>query len=97
MQRFRVLDSWRGICALLVALFHFMFPSHVAQSPLIHNGWLLVDFFFVLSGFVIAHAYADKLTGWAATVPFMIRRFGRVYPLHFATLMFFVAFELCKI
>ena len=53
-ERFQVLDSWRGICALLVALFHFPTASAISQSRFIASSYLFVDFFFVLSGFVIA-------------------------------------------
>ena len=59
--RFTALDGWRGICALLVALYHFHATSHVEQLGLVRNAYLFVDFFFVLSGFVITYAYADRL------------------------------------
>lgn len=62
-MRFDALDGWRGIAALMVSLFHFNAYHHFVASPFIRNAHLYVDFFFVLSGFVIAHAYADKLTG----------------------------------
>ena len=53
-DRFVALDSWRGVCALLVALFHVPIIGVVRQLTLISNGYLFVDFFFVLWGFVIA-------------------------------------------
>ncbi len=57
------------------------------------NAWLFVDFFFVLSGFVIAYAYLDSLGTPRATRIFVIRRIGRVWPLHVVLLGVFVAFE----
>ena len=59
--RFAALDSWRGIAALLVALLHFRFLGHFYSLDFVRNSWLFVDFFFVLSGFVITHAYADYM------------------------------------
>lgn len=53
-----VLDTWRGICVLLVALFRFPTSSMISQSAFIDSSYLFVDFFFVLSGFVIASSYA---------------------------------------
>ncbi|MBZ9798192.1 hypothetical protein [Mesorhizobium sp. ES1-4] len=38
-DRFRVLDSWRGICALLVALFHFPTASAISQSSFIGSSY----------------------------------------------------------
>ena len=60
-ERFLVLDSWRGICALLVALFHFPTSSTISQSAFVGSSYLFVDFFFVLSGFVIASSYGNRL------------------------------------
>lgn len=59
-ERFLVLDSWRGICALLVALFHFPTSSIISQSAFVGGSYLFVDFFFVLSGFVIASSYDGR-------------------------------------
>lgn len=96
MQRFRVLDSWRGIAALCVALFHFPSGGMIPTIPFVNHAWLFVDFFFVLSGFVIAHAYADRITDGTSFWVFFIRRLGRLWPLHIATLLPLVALELAK-
>jgi peptidoglycan/LPS O-acetylase OafA/YrhL len=93
--RFEALDAWRGICALVVALEHFSIDNPLHDNRLVHNGYRFVDFFFVLSGFVIAHAYRDRLTqGWSACREFMIRRLGRLWPLHAVMLVAFFCFEL---
>ena len=90
-RRFRALDGWRGICALLIALHHFPARGFVYHLPLVRNSWLLVDFFFVLSGFVIAHAYSERLTHANQFKPFAIRRFFRLWPLHVCVLAAFIA------
>jgi peptidoglycan/LPS O-acetylase OafA/YrhL len=92
--RFRALDGWRGICALLVAAHHLEVRGFLYWQPLVRNAWLFVDFFFVLSGFVIAHAYGDKLSQAAEVKTFVIRRFARLWPLHAAVLGALVGIEL---
>lgn len=89
-MRFTALDSWRGICALIVALFHFPLTGKVNELPLIAHGWLFVDFFFVLSGFVLSRAYEDKLATPGDAGRFIFRRFGRLWPLHAVMLAAFV-------
>lgn len=96
-ERFLVLDSWRGICALLVALFHFPTSSMISQSAFVGGSYLFVDFFFVLSGFVIASSYADRLNEPDEVARFALVRFGRVYPLHLVMLLAFAAFEMLRL
>jgi len=91
--RFRVLDSWRGVAAVLVVLYHGVFLGALNDNAFVRGGYLFVDFFFVLSGFVIAHAYGDKLANPTAALGFMIRRFGRLWPLHVVMLFAFAAAE----
>ncbi len=79
---------------MLVALFHFRAQSHIEDLALIRNAHLFVDFFFVLSGFVVTYAYIGRL-GTGAEVGFMVwRRFARLWPLHAFMLLAFIAFEL---
>jgi peptidoglycan/LPS O-acetylase OafA/YrhL len=97
--RFEVLDSWRGVCALLVAVMHlstqFLYVP-ISQTAIVSQFYLLVDFFFVLSGFVIAHAYQESLRGGVSYVQFIIRRFGRLWPLHAAMFGVMFMLELAK-
>jgi len=93
-HRFRTLDGWRGVCALLVALHHFPAHGFVYALPLVRNAWLLVDFFFVLSGFVIAYAYGERLSTGAQIKSFTLRRFLRLWPLHVVILCGFVVLEI---
>lgn len=79
------LEALRGICAIAVAIYHIPWATHLQFLPYIQNAWLFVDFFFVLSGFIIAKTYADRPDFNLRT--FMIRRFFRLYPLHVVTLL----------
>jgi peptidoglycan/LPS O-acetylase OafA/YrhL len=92
--RFVALDSLRGIAALWVAAFHVNGGGPLLRSTFIANGWLMVDFFFVLSGFVMAAAYRDTMAGGMPLRRYAILRLGRVYPLHAAVLGAYLAFEL---
>jgi len=93
-MRFRVLDSWRGILALLVALSHFEALWPFVNAPLVRNSYLAVDFFFVLSGFVIAHAYGARLREATGGASFMLRRFGRLWPLHAGVILILLLMQL---
>jgi peptidoglycan/LPS O-acetylase OafA/YrhL len=95
--RFRVLDSCRGLCAVAVMLFHMDAKTHFYALPLVRNGWVAVDFFFVLSGFVIASAYSRRLRTAMDAGRFALRRFGRLYPLHLAVLLVYVGVELGRL
>lgn len=93
VSRFETLDSWRGICALFVVIFHFisMMPNSLETSSFVRNSYLFVDFFFVLSGFVLCHSYRGKIVSLPDLVRFAIRRLGRVWPLHVVVLVIFIA------
>jgi peptidoglycan/LPS O-acetylase OafA/YrhL len=93
-NRFVALDSLRGVCACMIVLLHFDTFGHISRSDFVQNAFLFVDFFFVLSGFVIAASYGDRLGEGYSIPKFMMLRLGRVYPLHVIMLALFVAFEL---
>jgi peptidoglycan/LPS O-acetylase OafA/YrhL len=93
-RRFVVLDSWRGIAATMVMLFHFPVFSHLYGLAIIRQSWLFVDLFFVLSGFVITLAYVDRLRGLQEFAQFIAYRLARVYPLHVFVLALYVAGQL---
>ena len=95
--RFRSLDAWRGICAALVVLFHVPILHMAKDSPAFANLQLGVDFFFVLSGFVISHAYGGRLEATRDSRGFIEARFRRLWPLHAVVLAAFVALELAKL
>lgn len=95
-QRFEALDGWRGICALAVALNHLWIMGHYRSVWMVNNFHLFVDYFFVLSGFVISHAYLPTLREARDVGPYLVKRFGRLYPLHLATLMLMFAYEAAR-
>jgi peptidoglycan/LPS O-acetylase OafA/YrhL len=88
------LTPLRGIAALLVVIFHsnlmampFMPPGY---TSFVAGGWLWVDFFFILSGFIIFYVYGknfDESVQRKAYWKYIGARFARVYPLHFFTLI----------
>lgn len=92
------LESLRGLAALYVMLFHLtpLLKSPALSNNFIKNGYLMVDLFFVLSGFVICHTYGAKINSGKEIVRFMFLRFGRLYPLHLATLLLFLGVETAK-
>lgn len=92
-HRFVALDSLRGLAAMLVVAFHLEGRGPLLSSRFVANGWLAVDFFFVLSGFVIGAAYARHLAGGMPFGRFMLLRLGRIYPVHLAVLVALVAYE----
>lgn len=88
------LTPLRGIAALLVVIFHsnlMLLPFLPMGKPhFIWAGWLWVDFFFVLSGFIISYVYGDAFKDTLTSGDYwkyIKARFARVYPLHFVTLV----------
>lgn len=80
--RYELLDGLRGVAALMVILYHF--GEGFATSPVdqqINHGYLAVDFFFVLSGFVIGYAYDDRWKRGMTAGNFMLRRIIRLQPM----------------
>ena len=95
--RFEALDALRGICALLVALFHIPIYHALKDFGAFANLQFCVDMFFALSGFVLCHAYGSRLNHRADGLRFLITRFARLWPLHMVMLALFVLIEISKI
>ena len=81
-SHYEILDGLRGVAALMVVAFHIMetFADESVFKQKINHGYMAVDFFFLLSGFVIAYAYDDrwpKMTQWE----FYKRRLIRLQPM----------------
>jgi len=95
--RFEALDGWRGVCACLVVFFHVHGYSPIYSWSLVRNSYLFVDFFFVLSGFVISWNYGSRLDSWHGVKRFIVLRLGRVYPLHVFMLLCFVGWETARL
>jgi peptidoglycan/LPS O-acetylase OafA/YrhL len=92
------LTALRGIAALWVVLYHYSvqcFPNLDIRpyTYIVHKGYLAVDMFFMLSGFVMTHVYHQRLAKsvsdnyWS----FIAARIARIYPLHILVLLLFVA------
>jgi len=94
---FHTLDILRGVAAVAVMAFHFgLSGSGLLGVSVFPHGYLAVDFFFVLSGFVLAFAYQDKLDlGWSSSSFFLVRVI-RLYPLYFAGLVLGFAFSVLQ-
>jgi peptidoglycan/LPS O-acetylase OafA/YrhL len=97
------LTPLRGIAALLVAVFHFQvyFIRFITkdQSMFVDKGYLMVDLFFIMSGFLIMHVYKDdfgELISIKSFKKFMLARFARLYPLHIITLLVLVVIFYAK-
>lgn len=76
--RYQALDGLRGFAALAVAIFHV----RPLVSPWFPGGYLAVDVFFCLSGFVIAHAYDGKLASGMGVGAFARVRLVRLWPMY---------------
>lgn len=80
-KHFEILDGLRGIAALSVVAFHFMEMAIADyKDNFMAHGFLAVDFFFCLSGFVIAYAYDDRI-GKMGVTEFFKSRIIRLHPL----------------
>ncbi|AUD00505.1 acyltransferase family protein [Spirosoma pollinicola] len=95
-MRFRAVDTFRGMAAILVILFHLQHLDLLSGSAFIAKSDIFVDFFFVLSGFVMTHSNFTKITNLASIKPFVVKRFKRLYPLHLVTLLLVLLFELFR-
>lgn len=75
------LTGLRGMAAVLVVMFHVTMGTRL---HLFEAGYLGVDAFFILSGFVLAHVYADKFSSWqpGVYISFLKARIARIWPLH---------------
>ncbi len=79
---YEILDGLRGVAAMMVVLFH-IFETHAGGNHLeqvINHGYLAVDFFFLLSGFVISYAYDDRWRKMSLK-DFFKRRIIRLHPM----------------
>ncbi|MDR8876220.1 acyltransferase family protein [Burkholderia multivorans] len=97
-DRLHELDSLRGLAALGVVCWHYTSMWHVTPlssvfAPFYEHGLLMVDFFFVLSGFVLARAYWNERRRQSVGQNFL-ERVARIYPLHLAMLIAVVPIQI---
>src|SRR5271165_7035382 len=74
----KALTPLRGLAALAVLSWHAELPP---------RGYLGVDLFFLLSGFVMMHAYGQMQAGMGAYLQFLKARLARIYPVHLLVLV----------
>lgn len=92
-KRLTALDSLRGVFAVMIVLLHTPVDFHLMASPLVRNSHVVVEFFFVLSGFVIALNYWERMRSAADFRRFVLLRTARIWPLHaFILLLFLLVF-----
>ena len=96
-RHFTSLDSLRGFAALFVVFLHSYWNHDFYFLNFIRNSYLFVDLFFILSGFVIIYNYHDKLLDDSISIKqFILKRFYRLWPLHFSILLVFLFLEFAK-
>jgi peptidoglycan/LPS O-acetylase OafA/YrhL len=94
---FLSLEKLRGIAALLIFLHHIPhWYRPLSSLTFLTNSYLMVELFFVLSGFIIYLSYSERITDLPALIDFHILRIGRLYPVHMVFLLAFAALETLK-
>lgn len=96
-EYFAALDGFRGVLALMIAIYHTMWLSHINSSDFFTNGPVLVDMFFVFSGFLMFRLYDDALSTIPQARRFIWRRFARIYPLHFFMLLIALTYAFARL
>ena len=106
---FTKLEALRGVAACFVVLYHseYFFSQELVGSTMrffsdrsvrfVSNAYLFVDFFFIISGFVMSFAYSNKIKSGLTLRSYVILRLGRIYPLHIFMLFVFVAYTALKV
>ena len=97
MKRFQALDSFRGLLALAVVIYHAHAVNTFTELRFFRNADYFVDFFFVLSGFVVCFSYGLRLNTWQQVRDFAVTRTLRLYPLHLLMLAVALAIECTKV
>ena len=112
-KHFYSIDALRGIAAIIVVIFHYhhfymetwegrktdipqshLFPYSDIFQIIYDHGHFAVQLFWIISGFVFMHVYNQKNSTF---FQFFIARFARLYPLHFATLIFVAIVQLMSL
>ncbi len=96
-KHFTALDGFRGVLALMIAMYHTMWMSHVNSTTFFTNGPALVDLFFVFSGFLMFTLYNRRINSGSDAKQFIKRRFARIYPLHFFMLLVALMYGVARV
>lgn len=90
------LESLRGVAACAVALHHSPFMLSTEPAGFVASSYLFVDFFFILSGFVMTHVYREQITHGMPFKSYALLRVARLYPLHVFAHLLYAFSVLCK-
>ena len=90
-RQFSSLETLRFFASLIIIVFHY---THYIGQRDWFKGYLAVDLFFVLSGFVITVAYQTRIDSARLYGTFIKKRFARLYPLHLLTLLLYLGIGL---
>lgn len=96
-NRFEALDSLRGICALLVICYHVRIPLSFTEAAFFRNGKYFVEFFFVLSGFVMLHTYGSTRFTREKFRDYLVSRIFRLWPMHLLMIIAVLGIEIVKL
>ena len=99
MGRINILDGLRGVFCVMILYEHYspdFIPTAVYEFPLIRHSYIVVDFFFTLSGFILSLKYSDIIKSWTLLFNFFLKRFFRLYPLLLITSSICLIFELAS-
>jgi peptidoglycan/LPS O-acetylase OafA/YrhL len=106
-KHIKSLTSLRGIAAVTIVVLHFSYYTLPqigkilsTYSHFFHNGYLWVDFFFILSGFIMTHVYGkyfESGVSFAKYRSYLLSRIARIYPLHIFILLLMIGGEIAKI
>lgn len=95
MKKLNSLTGIRAIAALGVIFVHYRrLVDFGIFLPLVKKGYLGVDLFFILSGFIICHVYLKKFTTYHPTnaLRFLVLRVARVFPVHYFMLFIYILY-----
>ena len=85
------LTALRFFAAFYVSIYHLHYFSEIDMgwfNVFLSNGYLAVDFFFILSGFILTHTYLHQFQSQSFSMKkFIIKRLARIYPVHFVMLL----------
>ena len=90
-RAFKTLDGIRGVAALCIVVLH----SHRYFGDPLPSAQMAVDLFFVLSGFVLAHAYEERFREGMSPWRFMLSRYARLYPVYLLGIILGLVQALC--
>ncbi len=96
-EYFAALNGWRGVLALVVVIYHTIWMSHPQATAFLDNMPVLIDLFFVISGFVMFNLYDGRVSSLSQAREFLKKRLARIYPVHYVMLMVAVVYAVARV